>query len=110
MNTLTSQQEEYNKLVASKDFKNKNHIYSTYNDSIKNYKRYRVALDSGRYNDACDELTNAAHKLAATVEWSAKYLIWVYYNKQIALYDGDSRVPSWKQYIQFKKNKRRQDS
>ena len=25
MNTLTSQQEEYNKLVASKDFKNKNH-------------------------------------------------------------------------------------
>ena len=105
MNTLTSQQEEYNKLVASKDFKNKNHIYSTYNDSIKNYKRYRVALDSGRYNDACDELTNAAHKLAATVEWSAKYLIWVYYNKQIALYDGDSRVPSWKQYIQFKKTK-----
>lgn len=36
----TDQEIAYNNLVSKTDFKKEKHIYATYNDSIKAYKRY----------------------------------------------------------------------
>lgn len=104
MARIQSQQEiAYNNLVSQSDFKNVKHICETYNESIKKYQEYRKALDSGRIEDACEELSNAAHKLAAVVEWSVKNLVWNYYNDQMKSNPSDVRYAEWERITRFKK-------
>ena len=103
MARIQSQQEiAYNNLVSQSDFKNVKHICETYNESIKKYQEYRKALDSGRIEDACEELSNAAHKLAAVVEWSVKNLVWNYYNDQMKSNPSDVRYAEWERITRFK--------
>lgn len=99
----TDQEIAYNNLVSQTDFKKEKHIYATYNDSIKAYKRYRKAFEAGCLGDACEELSNAAHKLAAVVEWSVKNLVWNYYKRQMMMNPSDSRYTEWERTIRFKK-------
>jgi hypothetical protein len=36
---------EYNKIIAARNFRQKEQIISAYNDSIKCYKRFRTAIE-----------------------------------------------------------------
>lgn len=73
-------QTEYEKYVNGKNFRQIETIVSGYNGSIKNYERFREAVLTRKYNTAAEELTHAAMKLAATVEWSAKHVIFQIYD------------------------------
>lgn len=104
-------QKEYNKIIAGKNFRQKDQIILAYNDSIKCYKNFRVAISTGNYNTAAQELSNAALKLAAAVEWSEKNVVFHRYNQLMQISPNDLRINEWDRKCRFvkldEKNKER---
>lgn len=93
--------EKYEKLVAGKNFRSKDQIISGYNESIKAYERFRRAVAEGKYNEAAEELSTAASKLAATVEWSEKYVVFHKYNQMLKSCTNDSQKEEWERICRF---------
>ncbi|MCI8939612.1 MAG: hypothetical protein HFH12_06400 [Dorea sp.] len=94
---------EYNKIIAARNFRQKEQIISAYNDSIKCYKRFRTAILERNYNMAAQELSNAALKLAAAVEWSEKYVVFHKYNLLLQLNPNSSEYNEWDRKCRFVK-------
>ncbi len=105
-NNISKMEQKYNEYVSNmgQNFKDKFRIFSVYNQSIGNYMRFRTKITEGLYNEAAEELTNAAMKLAAVVEWSEKYLIYNYYDKKIKSEPNSTQISDWEKKREFKKN------
>ena len=86
---------EYNKIITGKNFRQKEQIVSAYNDSIKCYEKFRKAILARNYNAAAQELSNAALKLAAAVEWSEKHIVFHRYNQLIQINPNSSKYDEW---------------
>lgn len=102
-NIMQERKKEYDKLLESKSFQCKEHIYSTYNESIAYYKKYREASELMHAKEAADNLSIAAMKLAVVVEWSAKNLVFFYYKNKMQLYGTThSDYEKWEKITNFK--------
>lgn len=93
--------EKYKKLVAGKNFRNKEQIISGYNESIKSYERFRKAVFDNKFNDAAEELSTAACKLAATVEWAEKHVVYHRYNQLLQIYPNSPSREEWERICNF---------
>lgn len=94
--------EKYEKLIASKNFRNKETIISGYNESIKSYEKFRKAVLDSKFNDAAEELSTAANKLAATVEWAEKYIVYHKYSQLLQIYPNSPQKEEWERICKFK--------
>lgn len=96
-------EQEYKKRTAGKNFLQKKQIILAYNDSIKCYEKFRTAILTRNYNTAAQELSNAAMKLAAAVEWAEKYVVFNKYNLLIKINPSDSKLAEWDRKCRFVK-------
>lgn len=94
---------EYNRIIAGRNFRQKEQIILAYNDSIKCYEKFRTAILTRNYNTAAQELSNAALKLAAAVEWAEKYVVFHKYNRFMQMNPGDPRFDEWDRKRRFVK-------
>lgn len=100
---MQERKEEYDNLLASKSFKDREHIYSTYNESVLYYEKYRKASELMHVKDAADNLSIAAMKLAVVVEWAAKNLVYYYYYNKMQIYGSThSDYEKWEKITRFK--------
>ena len=94
---------EYNRIIAGRNFRQKEQIILAYNDSIKCYEKFRTAILTRNYNTAAQELSNAALKLAAAVEWAEKYVVFHKYNRLMQINPGVPRFDEWDRKRRFVK-------
>lgn len=92
---------KYERLVEGRNFRNKEQIISGYNESIKSYEKFRKAVINGKFNDAAEELSTAASKLAATVEWAEKYVVFHKYNQLLQIYPDSPLKEEWESMCKF---------
>lgn len=98
-------QTEYDRYIRGKNFRQIDTIVSGYNDSLKNYERFRKAVVTRNYNAAAEELTHAAMKLAAVVEWSAKHVIFRIYDPLVNTDPNNPNFAEWDRKCRFKELK-----
>lgn len=72
--------------------------------SIKCYEKFRLAILSRNYNAAAQELSNAALKLAAAVEWSEKYVVFHKYDLLKQANPSNPECGEWDRKCRFVKN------
>lgn len=94
---------EYDKIITGKNFRQKEQIILAYNDSIKCYEKFRTAVLTRNYNTAAQELSNAALKLAAAVEWSEKYVVFHRYNSLAETCTDSPQFDEWDRNRRFVK-------
>ena len=94
---------EYDKIITGKNFRQKEQIILAYNDSIKCYEKFRTAVLTRNYNTAAQELSNAALKLAAAVEWSEKYVVFHKYNSLAETCTDSPQFDEWDRNRRFVK-------
>lgn len=96
-------QKEYDKIIARKNFRQNEQIILAYNDSIKCYKKFRTAILTRNYNTAAQELSNAALKLAAAVEWAEKNVVFNKYYQLMKRKPMDPQIDKWDRMSRFVK-------
>ena len=96
-------EQEYDKIIKGKNFRQKDQIIGAYNDSIKCYEKFRAAVLRKNYNTAAQELSNAALKLAAAVEWAEKYVVFHKYYRLYEMNPNDAKADEWKRKYRFVK-------
>ena len=94
---------EYQKSVIGNNCKQKETIIAAFNDSIKCYGQFRLAISVRNYDTAAQELCNAAMKLAAVVEWSEKYVVFYKYKQLMQANPNSSEYNEWNRKSRFVK-------
>lgn len=96
---------EYDKLISGRNFRQKDQIVRAYNESIKGYNNFRKAISRSNFNEAAQELSSAALKLAAAVEWAEKYVIFNKYSLLKQTEFDQSKIAEWDRRCRFVKVK-----
>ena len=96
---------EYDKLISGRNFRQKDQIVRAYNESIKGYNNFRKAISRSNFNEAAQELSSAALKLAAAVEWAEKYVIFNKYSLLKQTEFDQSKIDEWDRRCRFVKVK-----
>lgn len=97
--------ERYEKLVAERNFRNKETIIMGYNESVKSYERFRKAVLDNKFNEAAEELSTAASKLAATVEWAEKHIVFHKYYQLLQVCPSSPLKTEWERICNFEMSK-----
>ena len=92
---------EYDKLISGRNFRQKDQIVRAYNESIKGYNNFRKAISRSNFNEAAQELSSAALKLAAAVEWAEKYVIFNKYSLLKQTEFDQSKIAEWDRRCRF---------